>query len=123
MSRGIFALLVGINDYSPDVGKLSGSLNDVEHFHGYLTDNFDRSRLHIEVLKDADATRPNIIEQFRSHLCKAKADDVVVFQYCGHGARWKSAKPSPMTSLAIRLSRFRANPPASFPWTTRTSSW
>jgi pimeloyl-ACP methyl ester carboxylesterase len=93
MSRGIFALLVGINDYSPDVGKLSGSLNDVEHFHGYLTDNFDRSRLHIEVLKDADATRPNIIEQFRSHLCKAKADDVVVFQYCGHGARWKSAKP------------------------------
>lgn len=93
MSRNIYALLVGINDYSPNVGKLSGCLNDVDHFHGYLADNFDRGRLHIEVLKDADATRPNIIKQFRSHLGKANKDDVVVFQYCGHGARWKSAKP------------------------------
>ena len=92
MSRNIYALLVGINDYSPTVGKLTGCVNDVDHFHGYLTDNFDKSRLRIEVLKDADATRPNMIKQFRSHLGKAKADDVVVFQYCGHGARWKSAK-------------------------------
>ena len=77
MSRDIFALLVGINDYSPDVGKLTGSLADVEHFHGYLTDNFDQSRLHIEVLKDADATRPNIIEQFRSHLQEVWVSDLV----------------------------------------------
>ena len=93
MSKQVFALLVGINDYSPDVGKLSGCLNDVDHFHGYLTESFDKSRLHIEILKDADATRPNIIKQFRSHLGKATADDVAVFQYCGHGARWKSAEP------------------------------
>ena len=92
MSRNIYALLVGINDYSPAVGKLTGCVNDVDHFHSYLTDHFDKSRLRIEVLKDADATRPNVIKQFRSHLSKAKADDVVVFQYCGHGARWKSAK-------------------------------
>ncbi len=92
MSRDIYALLVGINDYGPEVGGLSGCLNDVDHFHDYLTDSFDRNRLRIEVLKDADATRPNIIEQFRTHLSKAKADDVVVFQYCGHGARWKSAE-------------------------------
>ena len=93
MGKGIYALLVGINDYSPAVGKLSGCLNDVDHFHDYLTDSFDACALRIEVLKDADATRPNIIELFRSHLCKATADDVVVFQYCGHGARCKSAKP------------------------------
>jgi len=92
MSRNIYALLVGINDYSPAVGKLTGCVNDVDHFHSYLTDNFDKTRLRIEVLKDADATRPNVISQFCSHLAKAKADDVVVFQYCGHGARWKSAK-------------------------------
>ena len=92
MSKDVYALLVGINDYSPAVGKLTGCLNDVDHFHDYLTDNLDRSRLHIEVLKDADATRPNIIKQFRSHLGQAKADDVAVFQYCGHGARCKSAK-------------------------------
>ena len=93
MSKGIYALLVGINDYSPAVGKLNGCLNDVDHFHSYLTENFNRRRLHIEVLKDADATRPNIIKQFRSHLGRARANDIVVFQYCGHGARSKSAKP------------------------------
>ena len=92
MSKNVYALLVGINDYSPAVGKLTGCLNDVNHFQSYLTDNLDRSRLHIEVLKDADATRPNIIKQFRKHLGQAKADDVAVFQYCGHGARCKSAK-------------------------------
>jgi pimeloyl-ACP methyl ester carboxylesterase len=84
--------LVGINDYSPAVGKLTGCVNDVDHFHSYLTENFDESRLRIEILKDADATRPNIIKQFRSHLGKARSDDIVIFQYCGHGARWKSAK-------------------------------
>ncbi|MEO8496240.1 MAG: caspase family protein, partial [Planctomycetota bacterium] len=93
MSRNVYALLVGINNYSPNVGRLTGCLNDVDHFHSYLTDNLDRSRLHIEILQDAAATRPNIIEQFRSHLGKAKAGDVAVFQYCGHGARWKSAQP------------------------------
>ena len=34
----------------------------------------------------------NIIKQFRNHLGKATKEDVVVFQYCGHGARWASAK-------------------------------
>jgi hypothetical protein len=82
MASNLYALLVGINDYSPNVGKLNGCLNDVDHFHDYLTDNFDRSGLLIEVLKDADATRSNIIEQFRSHLGKAKRDDTVFFQYC-----------------------------------------
>ncbi len=92
MARNIYALLVGINDYAPTVGKLSGCINDVDHFHSYLTDNFDKSMLRVEVLKDADATRPNVIKQFRTHLGRAKAGDVAVFQYCGHGARCKSAK-------------------------------
>jgi len=91
MSTDIYALLVGINDYAPSVGRLYGCLNDVDHFHDYLTDTFDRDALHIEVLKDADATRANVIECFRQHLGRAGAGDTVVFQYSGHGARWKSA--------------------------------
>lgn len=90
MSQQVFALLAGINDYAPEVGKLYGCLNDVDHFHAYLKEAF-RNTLAAEVLKDGDATRPNIISQFRSHLGKAKAGDVAVFHYCGHGARWKSA--------------------------------
>ncbi len=91
-SSKIYALLVGINDYSPAVGKLRGCLNDVDRIHDYLRDTFDPPALRIEVLKDSDATRGNIIDQFRTHLCKAGADDVVLFQYSGHGARWKSAE-------------------------------
>lgn len=92
MSSRVFALLVGINEYSPEVGKLSGCINDVDHFHTYLKENVDGSRLCVEVLKNSDATRPNIIQRFRSHLSQATAGDVVIFQYSGHGARWKSAR-------------------------------
>ena len=92
MSQKLYALLVGINDYAPEVGKLAGCLNDVDHFHAYLSGSFDKANLAVEVLKDSDATRDNIIKQFRNHLGKAKADDVAVFQYCGHGARWAAAK-------------------------------
>lgn len=91
MAKKIYALLVGINDYAPEVGKLAGCLNDVEHFKDYLTRSFKKNELAIEVLKDSEATRDNVIKQFRAHLGKAQADDVAVFQYCGHGARWKSA--------------------------------
>ena len=91
MAKHVYALLVGINNYPPEVGKLAGCLNDVDHFHDYLKTSFDPSALAIEVLKDADATRQNIIDQFRRHLGKAQQDDVAVFHYCGHGARWASA--------------------------------
>jgi Caspase domain/Lecithin:cholesterol acyltransferase len=92
MGTRVYALLVGINDYPPEVGKLAGCLNDVDHFHAYLSGNFDKANLAVEVLKDRDATRENIIRQFRAHLGKAKEGDVALFQYCGHGARWASAK-------------------------------
>lgn len=91
MAAKIYALLVGINDYAPEVGRLAGCLNDVDHFKDFLTGTFDKARLAIEVLKDSDATRGNLIKQFRSHLGKAREGDVAVLQYCGHGARWKSA--------------------------------
>ena len=92
MAARVYALLVGINDYPPEVGKLAGCLNDVDHFHAYLSDSFDKADLAVEVLKDGEATRGNIIEQFRGHLAKAREGDVALFQYCGHGARWASAK-------------------------------
>ena len=92
MPNRIYALLVGINDYSPNVGKLSGCLNDVDHFNEYLRASCDPASLAVEVLKDSDATRSNIIEQFRSHLGKANEGDVALFQFCGHGARWASAR-------------------------------
>ena len=65
MASKLFALMVGINDYPPEVGALAGCLNDVDNFHGYLRRNFSGENLAVEILKDADATRDNVITQFR----------------------------------------------------------
>jgi hypothetical protein len=91
MAATTYALLVGINDYSPEIGKLAGCVNDVDHVHDFLNSAFDTSTLAVEVLKDADATRDNIIRQIRTHLTRATTDDVAMFLYCGHGARWTAA--------------------------------
>lgn len=88
----VYALSVGINDYSPPVGKLRGCLNDVHELTKCLASIFDKDKLCLETLTDSDATRGNIIQLFRSHLCRAKADDVVLFHYSGHGARCRAAK-------------------------------
>lgn len=87
----IYALLVGINDYSPKVGKLRGAVNDANCYRDFLTSNFSRDQLEIECLLNGDATRQNIIDAFRNLLCRAGKDDVALFQFAGHGARWKAA--------------------------------
>lgn len=89
MAGRIYALLVGINDYQSPVGKLDGCLNDVDRFHACLKGHAGAT-LDARVLKDAQATRANIIAGFRSHLGQATKDDVAVFHFCGHGARWAS---------------------------------
>ncbi len=91
MAKTLYALLVGINDYPAEVGKLSGCLNDVDHLHTYLNSGFNQADLAIETLKDSEATRENVIRQFRTHLGKAQQGDIALFHYCGHGARWASA--------------------------------
>ena len=92
MSSKLFALLVGIDEYPASVGPLRGCVRDVQRFNEYLQEIIPANRASIEILLNADATRNNIIDQFKNHLAKAGKDDLVVFQFCGHGARWRSAK-------------------------------
>jgi len=92
MGRQVYALLVGINDYPPGVDKLAGCLADVDRFGICLGRHVnDAAALAVEVLKDQEATRANIIARFRSHLGQAGAGDVALFQFCGHGARSASS--------------------------------
>ena len=91
MAGKIYGLLIGINAYPDHVGRLYGCVNDVDHFHAHLKRRFGPSSLAIEVLKDGDATRDNVIRLVRTHLGKASSGDVAVMQYSGHGARWRSA--------------------------------
>jgi Caspase domain len=86
----IYALLVGINDYGPDIESLDGCLNDVDLVHEYLKHHADPAALAVEVLKNGDATRANVIGRFRTHLGQARSGDVALFQFCGHGAQWAS---------------------------------
>jgi pimeloyl-ACP methyl ester carboxylesterase len=90
MSKKIMALAVGINDYQAPVPPLYGCLNDVSHICDFLKDRYGNN-LHLEVLKDHEATRGNIINMFRNHLGKAGENDVAFFHYSGHGSRGVSA--------------------------------
>lgn len=87
----LFALLSGVNDYTPNVGKLHGCLNDVDAYDAWLSERFPADERSIQVLKDSTATRDGIITGFREHLAQAGPHDIVLFQFAGHGARWKSS--------------------------------
>lgn len=84
----VYALIAAINAYPPNprVPQLAGCLADAENVAAYLKDRVGAS-LALEVLTDAQATRPAIIEQFRTHLGRAGPGDVALFHYSGHGVQ------------------------------------
>lgn len=85
--RSLYALLVGIDTYGDDVGRLRGCRNDVERVFDYLGD--PRSAIaHVEpvCLRDDEATRDAIVQSFRSHLGQAGPEDTALFWFSGHGS-------------------------------------
>lgn len=92
MTRNIYALLVGIDNYPPPVSPLKGSINDVLAVAGYLRERVtqDGYKLHIQMLVERQATRQAIIDGFREHLCQASSNDVALFYYSGHGSQEES---------------------------------
>ncbi|MBS1808762.1 MAG: caspase family protein [Acidobacteria bacterium] len=106
------ALLVGINTYSPATGEkqldaaqtkrgknrgvwgnLEGPVNDVDGMHEILIARFGFKRGNIRVLKNAEATRDNILAAIRRHLIEeAAAGDVGLFFYAGHGSQVRNSK-------------------------------
>ncbi|MEZ4826104.1 MAG: caspase family protein [Bacteroidia bacterium] len=100
-SPRLFALLVGINEYPhlPHDKQLSGCIRDIELFESYLGKDFVRAQFsEVNVQKitnpgNTPATKANIVKAFQDHLGKAKAGDVAVFYYSGHGIREIAALP------------------------------
>ncbi|MEA5497560.1 caspase family protein [Limnoraphis robusta] len=90
------ALLVGINNYQ-GAKSLKGCLTDVELQKHLLIYRFGFNPSDIIIISDNShlkPTRENIIQAFQEHLIKqAKADDVVVFHYSGHGSLIKDPFP------------------------------
>lgn len=95
MSRSIYALVVGIDNYkSPTIPPLRGCVNDVtaidEFFQKHLTNNEDK--FYIKKLINHEATRQGIIDAFRKHLCQARSNDIALFYFSGHGSQEYAAK-------------------------------
>lgn len=102
MTRNIYALLVGIDNYNPNseppISPLKGCVNDIKAVEIYLRERIAKHsgwKL-IEptdkpwILLNQDATRQAIIAGFQQHLCNADSGDIVLFYYSGHGAQEKA---------------------------------
>lgn len=101
------ALLVGINNYTPDIGRLRGCLTDIEMQYELLVHRFGFQPDDIKIISDpidgilsdritAPPTRDNILGAFEDHLInQATAGDVVVFHYSGHGSLVKEENGIP----------------------------
>jgi hypothetical protein len=89
MARNLYAFLVGINNYSAPVPRLSGCTNDIDAIENYLRGRTakDQFNLHLHKLTDEQATRQAVIDGFRQHLKQAGKDDVALFYYSGHGSQ------------------------------------
>ncbi|MBW4597311.1 MAG: caspase family protein [Brasilonema angustatum HA4187-MV1] len=89
MIRHFYALLVGIDNYPNPNHCLQGCVNDITAIEEYIKERFDKQQyqLHLQTLKDEQATRKGVIDGFRSHLNQAGQDDIVLFYYSGHGSQ------------------------------------
>jgi len=89
MTRTIYTLLVGIDAYPQPVAPLNGCVNDIRRVEELLQARVtgDGDQWRPLVLTDQAATRAAIIAGFRTHLAQAKAGDVALFYYSGHGSQ------------------------------------
>jgi len=81
-----YALLVGINKYSPDLNcDLRGCVNDVEHLRTVLVEQFNFNADNIRVVTDERAIKVNILDRIGWLIGHQNSE--LVFQYSGHGSQ------------------------------------
>ncbi len=86
----VYGLFVGINKYQ-HVTPLFGCVEDIDAIEEFFTNRIAPESRAFVALRDTEATREAIIDGFRTHLSRAREDDVALFYYCGHG----STEPAP----------------------------
>ena len=89
MAGTIYALLVGIDEYPSPVTPLHGCVADIDAMHMFLASRVggDDYQLDAVVLRNEQAKRESVIENFVKHLGQAGPDDVALFYYSGHGSQ------------------------------------
>lgn len=89
MKRTLYALMVGIDQYTYPVPALKGCVNDRDALKNYLERQFSTQQaevvLNIKTLTNSEATKKAVIEGF-NHFQNAQPNDICLFYYSGHGA-------------------------------------
>jgi hypothetical protein len=79
------ALLIGIN-YTGAQNELYGCINDVNAIKERITQNGFTNVNILTDLTSKQATRDNILSEFKNLLINSKAGDLLFFLYSGHGS-------------------------------------
>lgn len=75
------ALCTGINSYPNPANNLAGCRTDAANWSKFLAD----TGFHVTTLFDLQVTRSVIKNWLNTNISNAKAGDIIVFQYSGHG--------------------------------------
>ena len=79
-----YALIIGIDKYQ-NVRSLDYAVKDAEDVQSMLVDKFHFQQGNIVLLKDEEATKTSIIQEFSNITKKAGANDRVLIFFAGHG--------------------------------------
>ena len=79
------ALCVGINNYPFKFRDLRGCINDANAWSELLISTFGFPSNKVTLLTDQQATKKNIMQGLRQLIRNAKAGDVLVYTFSGHG--------------------------------------
>ncbi len=80
------AVLIGINRYQIPGADLRGCVNDVKGMQGVLTKYYGFKAEDITLLTDLAATKRAMQAAIKALVSQARAGDVLVLHYSGHGA-------------------------------------
>ncbi|MBD2342045.1 hypothetical protein H6G64_34515 [Calothrix sp. FACHB-156] len=76
MTRNLYALLVGIDEYVRPVSPLQSCVNDVTAIKDYLEGRVDTDRYQLHILLNKDATWQAVVNGFRQHLCQSVTEEI-----------------------------------------------
>jgi helicase len=94
-------LFLGIDRYaSPLINELSCAARDARALHALFADTLGADRA--VLLRDGEATRAAIQDQFEHRLASVAPDDTVVVTFAGHGSDEGISSP---TALPVRTAR------------------
>ncbi len=87
-TSSLYVMAVGINKYQNSAYDLNYAQADAKSFIDKVVEQNKGiyKAIHPVEIYDDQATRANILKGFRSIIAKAKAEDVFVFYYAGHGS-------------------------------------